>query len=181
MKLLNDSTIAMMMTSALMLGVAGCNGETSTPNATNTNNLEHADDHDDEHGGEHASHGPHGGDLIELGEDESYHAELVHADNDDIVIYILGSDAKTAAPIDATEIVVNVVHDGNPEQFKLAASPDEGDPEGQSSRFSSSDAELSEHVHEEAAQAKLVVTIDGKQFKGNIAHDHDADHGHSHE
>lgn len=181
MKLLNDSTIAMMMTSALMLGVVGCNGDTSTPDSTATNAEEHSDEHGDEHGDSHASHGPHGGDLIELGADEAYHAELVHADNDDIVIYILGSDAKTAAPIDAAEIVVNALHDGEPEQFKLSASPDDGDPEGKSSRFSSSDAELSEHVHEEAAQAKLVVMIDGQQFKGNIAHDHDADHGHSHE
>ncbi len=45
-----------------------------------------------------------------------------------MTIYILDSAAKTAVPIDAQELVINLVHDGKPEQFKLAASPDAGDP-----------------------------------------------------
>jgi hypothetical protein len=159
-----------------MLFAAGCNDETSAP-ATNDHDAEHADA--DEHGEhDHPSHGPHEGDLIELG-GEDYHAEIVHTDDDEIVIYILGSDAKTAMPIEATEVVINAVHDGNPEQFKLAASADAGDPEGKSSRFTSSDAELVEHVHDEDAEAKLVLMIGGKQHTGKIAHDHD--HGHDHE
>lgn len=174
MRLFNHSTIAAMLT-ALMLLAAGCNGGTSAPAPD-----EHEAEHSETAGHDHPAHGPHEGDLIELG-GEDYHAELVHSDNDELVIYILGSDAKTAVPIEATEVVINAVHDGNPEQFKLAASADEGDPEGKSSRFTSSDAELLDHVHDEAAGAKLVVEINGKQFTGKIAHDHDQDHGHSHD
>lgn len=175
MKLFNHTTIAVMLTSALFFA-AGCNSETSAP-ATGG----HDDSHSDEHAGhEHPTHGPHGGDLVELGE-EDYHAEIVHTDNDELVVYILSSDAKTAVPIEATEVVINAVHDGQPEQFKLAASADERDPEGKSSRFTSSDAELVDHVHHEDAQARLVVTIAGKQYKGKIAHEHDADHGHAHD
>lgn len=179
MKLFNELTFATMLT-ALMLAAAGCTDETST-SATDGHDAEHTDN--GEHAGHgHPAHGPHEGDLIELG-GEDYHAEIVHTDNDEIVIYILGSDAKTTMPIDATEIVINAVHDGNPEQFKLAASANEGDPKGKSSRFtsSSSDAELVDHVHDEAAEAKLVVMIDGKQRTGKIAHDHDHEHDHSHE
>lgn len=178
MKLMKHLPLAMMLM-ALTLFVAGCNNnETTAPPADG-----HDDSHSDaeEHAGhDHPTHGPHNGDLIELGGEE-YHAELVHNDDDAIDIYILGSDAKTAVPIEAAEVVINAMHDGNPEQFKLAASADEGDPEGKSSRFTSSDAELVEHVHDEDAQPKLRVRIEGKQFTGKIGHDHDDDHGHSHE
>ncbi|HSG73190.1 MAG TPA: hypothetical protein VLA12_22435 [Planctomycetaceae bacterium] len=161
---------------ALCLGVAGCNPEGSD-SSTEPAPYNSLPDRTDAHS--HAEHGPHGGDLIELG-NEDYHAEMVHGDDDVISFYILGSDAKTAVPISATELIVNVTHDGKPEQFKLAASPDKGDPEGKSSRFISEHAELNEHLHEDHPQAKLVVDIEGKQYTGKIAHDHDAEHGHAH-
>lgn len=164
---------------ALFLGVSGCaKQESSATSGENEDNSSAAETADEHH--EHPSHGPNGGDLIELGE-EDYHAEFVHGDDDSITIYVLGSDAKTSVPIEAAEMTINVSHDGTPEQFKLAASPAEGDPEGKSSRFVSSDGELSEHLHEEGAHAKLVVDIAGTQFTGAIAHEHDAEHGHAHE
>ncbi|HUG20492.1 MAG TPA: hypothetical protein VMM56_16005 [Planctomycetaceae bacterium] len=164
----------LLMIAALSLGVAGCNPEGSDSAPYNSLPVEAPKD---EHA--HAEHGPHGGDLIELG-NEDYHAEMVHGDDDVISFYILGSDAKTAVPISATELIVNVMHDGKPEQFKLAASPDKGDPEGKSSRFISENAELNGYLHEDHAQAKLVVVIEGKQYTGKIAHDHNAAHGHAH-
>jgi hypothetical protein len=177
MKTVETLTIA-IMTVVLMLTGVGCNGDAATSDTSDVETSPPPATVEGAHA--HPTHGPHGGDLIELGNEE-YHAELVHSEGEEIVIYILGSDAKTAVPIEATEVVVNVVHDGNPEQFKLNASTNEGDPKGQSSRFSSSEAELSEHVHEEGAAAKLVVLIDGKQYTGKIAHDHDHDHGHAHD
>jgi len=177
MKKVQASTIA-ILTAFLMLTGVGCNGDSQTSDTSGVETSPPPATVEDAHA--HPTHGPHDGDLIELGNEE-YHAELVHSEGEEILIYILGSDAKTAVPIEATDIVVNVVHDGNPEQFKLTASPNEGDPEGQSSRFTSSEAELSEHVHEDGAAAKLVVLIDGKQYTGKIAHDHDHDHGHAHD
>lgn len=132
------------------------------------------DDHD--HG--HASEGPHHGDLVELG-DEEYHAEVVHGKDGEVAIYILGSDAKTAVPIEAADVTVNVVHGGQPEQIKVAASPDAGDPPGKSSRFVSKDPELAEHLDEKGTNPRLVVSIAGKSFTGKIAHDHD--HGGKHD
>lgn len=120
----------------------------------------------------HPSEGPHHGGLIELGNEE-YHAELVHDDAaGSVTIYILDSAAKQAVPIDAAELKINLSHDGNAEQFALTASPDTNDPAGKSSRFTSTDAELAEELDHEGA-AQLVVTINGKQFRGDIVHDDD--------
>jgi hypothetical protein len=122
---------------------------------------------------EHPTEGPHHGSLIELGNEE-YHAELLHDEQaGTITVYILDSAAKQAVPIDATELTVNLSHDGQAEQFSLAASPQSSDPPGQSSRFTSSDAELAEELDHEHAEAQLVVTINAKQFRGTVAHDHD--------
>jgi hypothetical protein len=125
----------------------------------------------------HPSEGPHHGSLIELGQEE-YHAELVH-DEKSVTIYILDSAATTAVPIDATELVINLMHDGKPKQFKLAASPNGADSSGKSSRFTLQDAELVEEIDHDDAAPKLSVSIAGKSYRGNIKHDH-AGHDHDH-
>lgn len=126
---------------------------------------------------DHPSEGPHHGTLVELGKEE-YHAEVVHS-KDTVTIYILDGQAKSAVPIDATEVTVNVVHDGKPEQFKLAASPDAGETGGKSSRFTVANAELAAHIDDSAAAPKLSLTIAGKPYRGEIKHDHDG-HAHDH-
>ena len=160
----------------------------------------------------HPSEGPHGGELIELGNEE-YHAELLHPEGHDgdahahekdgdaghkegehkkghdddhahgdhdhagITIYILDGSAKKTVAIDATEITLNLSHDGKPEQFKLAAVPTETDAKGKSSRFASDDKDMLEHFHEEAVEGTLVLTINGKSYRGKVAHGHEG-HGH---
>mgnify|MGYP000960618384 CR=1 FL=1 len=125
---------------------------------------------------EHPSEGPHHGSLIELGNEE-FHAELVH-DDKSVTIYILDGAAKSSVPIDASELVINLLHDGKPEQFKLVAAPEESDPSGKSSRFVSNDPELAGHIDDDAAAPKLSITINGKSYRGVITHDHDHDHAH---
>ncbi len=128
---------------------------------------------------EHASEGPHHGTLVELGKEE-FHAEVVH-DDKSVTIYILDSSASKAVSIDAKELTINLLHDGKPEQFKLAASPDDGETDGKSSRFTLADAELVEHVDDESSAAKLMVTINGIPYRGEIKHDHDhSGHDHAH-
>lgn len=168
---------------AVGLSITGCNGQP----AGETGELGDAPPetvavdaaHDDHEGHDHAhpEHGPNGGDLIELGEEE-YHAELVH-DAGAVTIDILDSAAKEAVPIEATDVTINLKHDGKPEQFKLAAAPQEGDGEGKSSRFTAEDADLASHLDEEGAGARLMVTIAGKSFNGAIEHHHGHE-GHDH-
>ncbi len=118
--------------------------------------------------------------LVELG-DGAYHAEVLHdEDAGTITIYVLNGAATAQLPIESTEITVNVKHDGQPRQYHLAAEPDSGDPAGKSSRFVSSQGELTEHLHETDAEPRLVLTIEGKSFRGIIAHDHDGGN-HDHE
>lgn len=124
---------------------------------------------------EHPSEGPHGGELVELGNEE-YHAELVHdEESGSVTVYVLDSAAKSGVPIDAQEVTINLTHDGQAEQFAVTASPQEGDGEGKSSRFTSQDAELAEELEHNHGEAKLVLTINGKQYRGSILHDHDGE------
>ena len=155
--------------SVALITLCGCGS--SDPTVTKaTPHVEHG-----EH--VHPSEGPHGGSIIELG-NEAYHAELVHDDTaKTVTIYLLDSAAKVSSPIDAVEVIINLNHDEQSEQFKVAASADANDPAGKSSRFLSTSADLAEDLDHEDAEAHLVVTIDGKQYRGEIHHDHE---GHQH-
>ncbi len=150
---------------ASLLWIAGCSSDTSTTTpvaGTPPAGGAHA----------HADEGPHGGHIVELGA-EDYHAEVVDDDKSGAVtVYILGSDAKTAKPIEATEVTINIKHAGEGEQFKLAASPDQGDPQGKSSRFTLTDKHLTEDMHAKDADAQLVIDVEGKQLRGKIEGDH---------
>ena len=125
---------------------------------------------------EHPSAGPHGGELIELG-NEQYHAEIVHDAN--VTVYLLDGAAKAAVAVPDAAPVVNISHDGNAEQFKLAASPLPEDPAGASSRFVSDDVELLTDLKEGHAEAQFVFTIEGTQYRGELHHEHDEE-GHQH-
>ena len=172
--------IAVAMATAFWL--AGCGTPADKPASVGDSappaTVDSHEGHD--HGHEHPSEGPHHGDLVELGNEE-YHAEVVHDEAaGSVTVYILDSSAKVAVPIEAPEVTLNVAHDGNPEQFKLAASPDTCDTAGKSSRFVASDKELIEHLDEEGTTAKLVLTIDGKSYTGQVEHHHGHEHGEGH-
>jgi hypothetical protein len=167
---------------ALALGllqvVAGCSGS-SDPKARDANSS--ADSAATGEGHDHASEGPHHGVLIELG-DEAYHAELIHT-ADTVTVYILDKSAKVAVPVDAEHITINLVADGKPEQFSLMASPETSEGANKSSRFVITNPELVHHLDEPASSPKLIVTIDGTPYRGDVRHDHAAhahgDHDHS--
>ncbi|QDS98345.1 hypothetical protein [Adhaeretor mobilis] len=156
--------------SLALLILAGCSGEDASPGGEDTGN-----------GGAgvvdaHPTEGPHQGELIELGNEE-YHAELIHDEiAGSITIYVLDSTAKESVAIEASEVTVNLSHDGEAEQFTLTANADTTDPAETSSRFESSDVHLAEDL--ESREATLVLTIKGKQYRGEIKHDHDEHEDH---
>lgn len=143
--------------------------------------------HEDEHA--HAEEGPHGGHIIELGAEE-HHAELTHDEaSHKVGVYLLGADAKTAAPIAAESVTINVSEDGQPSQYVLPAVKQPGDAEGQSSYFEIISEPLCIVVCGESeaknTQARLSLKIGEKPYVGLIEtaphdHDHDHDHGHAH-
>ena len=168
------SRILLLLTTTVVAGLVGC-GEAPTKKSASSQStvtagppatVETAHDH------VHPTEGLHGGSLIELGNEE-YHAELVHDDAAaTVTIYLLDSAAKQAVGIDAKDIAVNLSHEGQAEQFRIAASPDSTDQGGKSSRFVSTDPELTKELDHEHVTGQLVVVINGKQFRGDIQHEH---------
>jgi hypothetical protein len=129
------------------------------------------------------SHGPHDGHIIELGNHE-YHAELTYAPIlRKVGIYLLGPDSKTALPIDAKTVTLNLTIKEKPYPLTLNAKPLDGEKDGKSSYFEVID---SGKLHNdaktiEALEGELVVDINGKSYKGKVGHDHEeGDHDHKH-
>ncbi|MEW4491046.1 hypothetical protein AB1L42_23410 [Thalassoglobus sp. JC818] len=149
---------------AVMLAISGCAKNSSTETDKSDTTPTHSE-HD------HGTEGPHHGSLIELGSG-NFHAEIVH-DDQSVTIYILDGQALNSYPIEAADLTINIKIDGQPEQFSLVANPDTDDPEGKSSRFKVEESRLATSLDEESADPRLVVTIDGKPYRGVIAHSHD--------
>lgn len=180
MKIQRSSPKTLHFASQAILGLTlmcatGCSETASTPQGNTITDL--PPDMDGHAAHDHPSEGPHHGDLVELGNEE-FHAEVVHGEGGSVTVYILDSAAKVSVPIDAAELSINIAHDGEAEQFKLPAAREASDPEGKSSRFSLSDAELTEDLDDHDAVAKLVVVIDDKSFSGRIEHKHEGEHSH---
>lgn len=162
------------------LGVAlcafvGCGGEAPKSPAKTAKTASTADVHD------HPSHGPHKGDLIELGSEE-YHLEVVHDDAaETVTIYTLDAKAQVAVPIEATTLLVHAKRAGKPVQVEVAAVRQESDPAGKSSRFvAGKETGLGALLDEKGAEPKIAVVIDGKSFVGKVEHDHDDEHEKDH-
>jgi hypothetical protein len=126
------------------------------------------DDHDHDHAHGHGAKGPHGGTIIEFG-DERYHAELVHDDAaHTTTIYLLGEGAKGAVPVAAEDLKLNLLVAGKPQQFSLKAAAEAADPAGRASRFQSADAALCEALDAKGTTGRLNVEIEGKAFVGKL-------------
>jgi hypothetical protein len=164
-------TLPALFTVSLIL--IGCSEKSPAPSAAKG----HEEAGHEEHAHEHATVGPHGGDIVELGSEE-YHAEIVH--EGEATVYILDSSAKAPVAINAADVTINISHDGKAEQFKLAAKPAIGDGAGTSSQFTLADPELVADLSEGHAEVQLVVTINGKQYRGTLEHDHEEGAEHAH-
>lgn len=121
-------TVALLAT----LGLAGC-----TPSSPSGKGHSH-----DLH--EHPTEGPHGGALIEWG-DEEYHVEfIVDRDKKQATAYILDDSAKKAKPIATETLTLTLEHVSPPVTVTLKAEPMEGEAKGEASRFVGVDDKLGE-------------------------------------
>jgi hypothetical protein len=146
---------------------AGCGKETATSTSTSAAPL--PPDALDEAAHAHPEHGPHGGDLVELGNEE-YHAEVVHGDNG-FSVYVLDGSAKQAVAVTAEKLVVSLKQGEQVKTFEFAANPDTNDESGKSSRFTSTDEQLHEWL-DAGAEGALTIEIEGKSYTGKVTHDH---------
>lgn len=127
----------------LTLGVAGC--RPAATSSTDPNPAAPSAGHDDhgDHGHSHGHHeaGPHGGHLVELG-DEQLHAEWTHQDGSgEVVVYLLDSAAESDVAISAATISITTKIGETEKTYELAALARE---DGQSSRFAVTDPSLVE-------------------------------------
>jgi hypothetical protein len=119
----------------------------------------------------HPSEGPHGGALIEWGE-EDYHLEFtVDHKNQEAIVYILDDTARRAKPIQASELTLTIKQ-SPPATVKLVARPEKDDTTGASSRFAGKH-EL--FAGEQKLEGEIKGEVDGKPYVGDFkekAHKH---------
>lgn len=182
---------------ALTASLAGCGSDSSeTPTskvagtppslgAEQDQGDHEGHDHGDEAGHEHPTEGPHGGHLIELGNEE-YHAELLHDERTHTVtIYLLDAAGKEPVVISQPELTVQLFQGGQFVKYALKAVAGPGGSASAASRFEIVDATLCDALsHGDETRGRLQVTINGKPYTGAIQHtthgDHDhADHDHA--
>lgn len=135
-------------------------------------------------GHDHAEHGPHEGELIEVGKEE-YHIELcIDETKKQLVVYLLDKQVKSYVAIDAPFLAVNLKMNGKPVQVKLKPIPQEIDNKGFASCYGLASPELIDALHEATSDAKLAIKIGNKPYTVKILHEHDRaghDHaGHNH-
>lgn len=123
--------------------------------------------------GGHPEHGPHGGELVELGK-EAFHIEVMHGTGA-VAMYVLDGSATQPVAIEAEKLTVSLKHDGEVKSFELPADPQAEDPSGKSSRFTSTSADMDQWLEAEAEGA-VIVQIERKSYTGKFSHDHDHDH-----
>ena len=155
-------TLLTVLSSGLILGGIGCSGGSTDYKKTTDLKKAPAVPHAHEHGAK----GPHGGSLVELG-DEEFHGEVVlDHDAHTVRVFLMGKDAKTAAPTTATEVIL--APEGK-DALTLKAVPQEGDGEGKSSRFELVDNDVVHALLDaKAIHGSLRVTIGDKPFSGKV-------------
>lgn len=138
-------------------------------------------DHGNEDAHAHPTEGPHGGHLIELGNEE-YHAELLHDEaTHKVTIHLLDSTGQQSVTQPLPEITMQLFQDGKFVSYTLKAVPEPRTSNGAASEYELVDAELCDTLcHVEAVQGRLHVTIAGKPYTGTIEHDSHDHEGHAH-
>jgi hypothetical protein len=148
--------------------VVGCNSQQGATPYNEAGKAPATDDHEHEH-----HEGPHGGHVVEFGDDHKVHGEFV-IDNEAKVarLYLLGEDLKT--PVEATSVEMH--EDGaNGEEVEIPFEPAGGGDKASEftaplDKLPSSDVEqLHGHFH---------ATVNGQELAGDLSHDHE--HGHEH-
>lgn len=165
--------VSMFVLGALT-ALVGCNQNDTTAEPVQDAGGDSAvEDHDHSHDqGDSIDHrveghahgvGPHDGTIADWG-GGTYHVELiVDHEKQQATIYVLGSDEQTPTPIDAESIELSIT---DPQmQVTLQAAPQQGDPEGMSSRFAGTHEDLG--VAREYA-GTMTGVVDGTPYSGDF-------------
>ena len=146
--------------------VAGCN------NSSNTSSQQPATPADPHAGHDHSSLGPHGGHILELGE-EDYHAEWrFNNDSGKVTVYLLDAEAKKAVTTTAEAIKVQVTHGDDVSDYELPAINQSDDDPPTTSEFELVDTVMLELLKGvgHGIDATLKVVIEDKEYSGPFGH-----------
>ncbi|MGB8853550.1 MAG: hypothetical protein WCC69_08300 [Pirellulales bacterium] len=159
---------------ASAISPVGCSQAPAPPSAPAKATATKASDHGHSHDDDHHSHeaGPHGGTIADWGGGK-YHVEFtVDHDKKEAVIYVLGTDEKTPAPIKASDGKLLLTISEPAFQVELVARPLSGEAEGTSSCYGGTHDSLG--VVREFA-GTISGEVGGTPFAGDFAecdHDH---------
>lgn len=128
----------------------------------------------------HPEAGPHGGPLLELG-DEEFHLEVVLDEKQKLItLYVLDKSGRVAVPIDAPEILVNLKHSGKPVQYRLKAIAETGETaSGPSASFQLKSGSLVHALEHNDHGARVSARIRNRAY--NVRLNLDLSHGHDHQ
>jgi uncharacterized lipoprotein len=103
------TALPLAMLTAMYLAGCNSNGEADKKDG------DKAEEHDHAH-----AHGPHDGALVELGDDEKYHAEWATDESGKVTVWILDGEAEKEVPIAAEKVTIDT-KDQREASFDLAA------------------------------------------------------------
>ncbi len=130
-------------------------------------------------GGHEHSHahedGPHGGHMLDLLPDGG-HAEWTHDDEKGILTIYLEELVAAGKKVEKVRVDLALQNNETKSYDLKVSEADQHKIEG--AIFSIVDPQLVTTMEVPGVKATLVVTADGKELKGSLAHDHD--HGHKH-
>lgn len=131
-----------------------------------------------EHDHEHAKPGPHGGHLIELGE-EAYHGELAHDDpTHKVTVYLLDGAAEKTPPAGELpkSVTLRFTMEGKDKPVDYVLN------ESSTGRYDLTDEVLCAVLDGETElKLELLATIAGKEYRGTLEHHaHEGHHHHHH-
>ncbi|HTN74282.1 MAG TPA: hypothetical protein VL096_03515 [Pirellulaceae bacterium] len=158
--------------------LAGCGP--SKPAGDKKKAGEHDHDHGHDHAHDHAAHGPHGGHVVELG-DEEYHAEWTHDDaSGKVTVFVLDKELKKEVPIVAETVVIKTKVGETEKVFTLEPMNRTTDEKPTAFEFSITDKTLLPILTSagKGAEASLEIDVNGKPFVAKIEAHEEHDHKH---
>lgn len=161
--------------SAVLIGCGDPDGEVSEVQESDVHAA-----HDEAAASEHKHTAPHGGHLIPLG-DHEYNIEMVFAaESRELHAYILGGHAEKVVQLDLESFDFDQEdEEGNEVEITLTANPQEGDEAGMASRYTAKGEAIPEGIKDiEDLHGHVHIEIDGKQYTGDLDHDHEDGEGH---
>ena len=169
-----------VVAAAVAIPLLGCGTDSTTYEPFQEPVAEKSHDQTNQDAHDHSAQGPHGGHMIELG-NEAYHAEMTHDEQTHTVtVHLFDATATKPAVADQSTLVLQLFQDGKFADYTLKAT-------GEASQFSLVDKQLCDTLlHAKEVRGRLNVTIADTPYTGMIehhAHDHEAhdDEGHDHE